>query len=118
MQENNPSERVGPYPEIEPFDSGLLAVDDIHEIYYEQVRYGTTFPFGSTRYWIPCTSSVIILCAQCGNPEGAAALFLHGGPGAGCSPASRRFFDPNFYRIVLLDQRGSGTPNDTSLGLI
>lgn len=43
-----------------------------------------------------------------GNPEGVPALFLHGGPGAGCSPRCRRFFDPAFYRIVLLDQRGAG----------
>jgi proline iminopeptidase len=44
----------------------------------------------------------------CGNPNGKPALFLHGGPGSGCSPGQRRFFDPEAYRIVLLDQRGSG----------
>lgn len=68
------------FPEIEPFDSGYLKVDDIHDIYYE----------------------------QSGNPKGYPVLFLHGGPGAGASPKSRRFFDPNFYRIVVFDQRGSG----------
>jgi proline iminopeptidase len=49
----------------------------------------------------------------CGNPEGKSALVVHGGPGAGCSPRSRRFFDPERYRIVLFDQRGCGrsTPN-------
>ena len=43
-----------------------------------------------------------------GNPEGKPAVFLHGGPGAGSSPAHRRFFDPEYYRIIVLDQRGSG----------
>ncbi|MHB8680068.1 MAG: prolyl aminopeptidase [Rudaea sp.] len=68
------------YPEIEPFDSGMLRVSDIHTLYYE----------------------------QCGNPHGKPALFVHGGPGAGCNTNSRRFFDPARYRIVLFDQRGSG----------
>ncbi len=45
---------------------------------------------------------------QCGNPAGDPILFLHGGPGAGCSETDRRFFDPEHFRIVLLDQRGSG----------
>jgi proline iminopeptidase len=44
----------------------------------------------------------------CGNPDGKAAIYLHGGPGSGCTPGQRRFFDPNAYRIVLFDQRGSG----------
>lgn len=50
---------------------------------------------------------------QSGNPEGAPALFLHGGPGGGCDPRVREFFDPSHYRIVLFDQRGAGqsTPN-------
>ena len=43
-----------------------------------------------------------------GNPHGVPAIFLHGGPGAGCSPRCRRFFDPSYYRIVIFDQRGSG----------
>ena len=68
------------YPEIEPYQKGMLKVSDIHEIYYE----------------------------QSGNPNGQAVIFLHGGPGAGTSPYHRRFFDPKHYRIVLLDQRGSG----------
>jgi len=69
------------YPEVEPFDNGHFeTLDGAHSIYYE----------------------------QCGNPNGIPAIFLHGGPGAGCDARSRRFFDPNFYRIVILDQRGSG----------
>lgn len=68
------------YPPIEPFDSGLLEVNQPHRLYWE----------------------------QCGNPAGDPVLFLHGGPGAGCSPFDRRFFDPEHFRIVLLDQRGSG----------
>lgn len=44
----------------------------------------------------------------CGNPKGKPALYLHGGPGSGCTPGSRRFFDPQVYRIVLFDQRGCG----------
>jgi proline iminopeptidase len=80
----NPSRR-GLYPALEPFDSGFLQVTPLHRIYYE----------------------------QSGNPNGAPALFLHGGPGSGTSPNARRFFDPAHYRIVLVDQRGSGrsTPN-------
>lgn len=68
------------YPEISPLQSGLLSVDPIHQIYWE----------------------------ECGNPKGVPIVFIHGGPGAGSSPASRRFFDPNFYRIIVFDQRGSG----------
>jgi proline iminopeptidase len=50
---------------------------------------------------------------QCGRPDGAPVLVLHGGPGGGCSPGMRRFFDPAHYRVVLFDQRGCGrsTPN-------
>jgi proline iminopeptidase len=68
------------YPAIEPFRTDRLAVDDIHTLYWE----------------------------ECGNPAGVPVLFLHGGPGAGCSPEHRRFFDPQYYRIVLFDQRGAG----------
>lgn len=68
------------YPEIEPFDTGRLKVSPVHEIYYE----------------------------QCGNPQGKPAVFLHGGPGGGISPDYRRYFDPEIYRVVLFDQRGSG----------
>jgi proline iminopeptidase len=74
------------YPAIEPFASGMLAVDATHAIYWE----------------------------QSGNPRGLPVLFLHGGPGAGASPTHRRFFDPAFYRIVVFDQRGSG--RSTPLG--
>ncbi|WP_243047806.1 prolyl aminopeptidase [Dyella sp. RRB7] len=68
------------YPEIEPYRTHRLAVDDIHELYVE----------------------------ECGNPDGLPVVFLHGGPGAGVSPYHRRFFDPARYRIVLFDQRGAG----------
>ena len=68
------------YPEIEPFDTGRLKVSPIHELYYE----------------------------QCGNPQGKPAVFLHGGPGGGISSDYRRYFDPEVYRVVLFDQRGSG----------
>ena len=65
---------------IEPYQHGLLDVGDGHRIYWE--------------------------C--CGNPAGKPALFLHGGPGSGCSIGQRRFFDPDIYKAVLFDQRGSG----------
>ncbi|MEZ4385762.1 MAG: prolyl aminopeptidase [Nannocystaceae bacterium] len=68
------------YPEIAPYDAGHLQVSEIHSIYYE----------------------------QSGNPEGKPVVFLHGGPGGGCSPRHRCFFDPDKYRIILFDQRGCG----------
>ncbi|XP_048422221.1 proline iminopeptidase-like [Pyrus x bretschneideri] len=68
------------YPNIEPYNSGFLKVSDIHTIYWE----------------------------QSGNPDGHPVVFLHGGPGGGTSPSNRRFFDPEFYRIILFDQRGAG----------
>lgn len=68
------------YPEIEPYDSGLLDVGDGQSIYWE-------------------TS---------GSLTGKPAVFLHGGPGGKTQPQHRRLFDPEKYRIVLLDQRGSG----------
>lgn len=68
------------YPPLEPFHSGYLKVSDLHDLYFE----------------------------ECGNPQGQPALFLHGGPGGGVSSDHRRFFDPNHYRIILFDQRGSG----------
>jgi len=68
------------YPDLEPYDTGMLAVDARHTLYYE----------------------------QCGNPNGRPVVLLHGGPGAGCSAKMRRFHDPAKYRIVLFDQRGSG----------
>ncbi|MEJ0036076.1 MAG: prolyl aminopeptidase [Gammaproteobacteria bacterium] len=68
------------YPPISPHDSGVLPVSGGHRLAYE----------------------------VCGNPKGFPAIFLHGGPGAGCAPFHRQFFDPAVYRIVLLDQRGAG----------
>lgn len=68
------------YPQIEPFDQRMLDVGDGHSVYVE----------------------------QCGNPKGLPVVVLHGGPGGGCSPMMRRFFDPETYRIVLFDQRGCG----------
>jgi proline iminopeptidase len=74
------------FPEIEPRASGMLRLDAIHSMYWE----------------------------DCGNPKGIPAVFLHGGPGAGSSPRHRRFFDPSAYRIVVYDQRGAG--RSTPLG--
>lgn len=74
------------YPEIEPYETGRLAVDDLHSLYWE----------------------------QSGNRGGVPVVFLHGGPGAGAVPAHRRFFDPRHYRIVIFDQRGAG--RSTPLG--
>ena len=76
------------FPELATFRSEMLKVSEKHAIYYE----------------------------ECGNPEGYPVVFLHGGPGSGCNPTQRRFFDPNFYRIILLDQRGCG--RSTPLGCI
>ena len=70
----------GLYPPIEPYRRRYVAVGDGHELYVEEA----------------------------GNPGGLPVVFLHGGPGAGFGPSSRRFFDPLRYRIVLFDQRASG----------
>jgi proline iminopeptidase len=70
----------GFYPEITPYQTGQLAVEPPHVLYLE----------------------------QSGNPDGLPVLFVHGGPGSGCEPWQRRFFDPNVYRIILFDQRGAG----------
>lgn len=85
------------YPEITPFEEGMLPLDDLHTMYWE----------------------------QSGNPQGVPVLFIHGGPGTGTNPKGRRFFDPAFYRIILFDQRGSGrstplgeTRENTTLHLI
>ena len=68
------------FSEISPYATHSIEVGSLHHIYVE----------------------------ECGNPQGFPVLFLHGGPGSGCNPAQRRFFDPSFYRIILLDQRGCG----------
>ncbi|MCB8874255.1 prolyl aminopeptidase [Acidisoma silvae] len=68
------------FPEIAPYGSGYMSVGDGHSVYWEQT----------------------------GNPAGQAALFLHGGPGAGAGSVHRRFFDPRIWRVVLFDQRGAG----------
>jgi proline iminopeptidase len=71
---------VAPYPPVEPYEHGMLDAGDGQLVYWE----------------------------QCGNPDGKPLLFLHGGPGGGCSEGSRRIADPVVFRIVLLDQRGCG----------
>ena len=68
------------YPPLEPTSHGMLDVGSSHRIYYE----------------------------ECGIPHGKPVVFLHGGPGGGCSENMRRFFNPDVYRIVLFDQRGCG----------
>jgi proline iminopeptidase len=68
------------YPPLDPYDQRMLDVGDGHRVYLE----------------------------QCGNPDGQPVIVLHGGPGGGCSPAMRRYFDPSVYRIILFDQRGCG----------
>ncbi|HOI65967.1 MAG TPA: prolyl aminopeptidase [Thiomonas arsenitoxydans] len=68
------------YPPIEPFKTGVLDTGEGHQIYWE----------------------------LCGNPQGQPAVFLHGGPGSGCSPDHRRLFDPQRYCVLLFDQRGCG----------
>jgi proline iminopeptidase len=74
------AQRRGLYPPIEPFAAGVMDTGEGHLIYWE----------------------------RCGHPDGAPAIFLHGGPGAGCSPAHRRLFDPARYCVTLFDQRGCG----------
>ncbi len=68
------------YPPVDPFDQRMVDVGDGHRVFVE----------------------------QCGNPLGQPVLVLHGGPGGGCSPAMRRYFDPTHYRVILFDQRGCG----------
>jgi len=74
------------YPEIAPYETGQLKLDDVHVMYFE----------------------------QSGNPNGVPIVFLHGGPGGGTQATHRRFFDPAHYRIILFDQRGAG--KSTPLG--
>ena len=68
------------FPAIKPFVTHHLEVDELHVLYIE----------------------------ECGNPSGVPVVFLHGGPGAGCSGYHRQYFDPALYRIILFDQRGCG----------
>ncbi|MEP5631338.1 MAG: prolyl aminopeptidase [Tateyamaria sp.] len=68
------------YPPSDPYDQRMLDVGQGHRVYIE----------------------------QCGNPSGIPVVICHGGPGGGCSPAMRRYFDPELYRIILFDQRGCG----------
>ncbi|ETV92265.1 prolyl aminopeptidase [Aphanomyces invadans] len=68
------------YPSIEPYKTGRLQVSKTHSLYYE----------------------------ECGNPNGKPVILVHGGPGGGCTPIMNRFHDPAVYRIIALDQRGSG----------
>lgn len=85
------------YPELDATEQNSIKVDDLHEVYYE----------------------------ICGNPSGVPVVFLHGGPGSGCNPTQRRFFDPKHYQIILIDQRGCGrskplgeTKNNTTMDLV
>jgi len=80
MDQTRPSRRTALYPPTEPTDKGTLALDSLHRLYYE----------------------------VSGHAEGTPVVFLHGGPGAGCHPHHRRYFDPRHYRVVLYDQRGAG----------
>ena len=68
------------YPPLDPFSQQIMQTGDGHQIYVE----------------------------QCGNPDGLPVVVLHGGPGGGCSPVMRRYFDPSKYRVILFDQRGCG----------
>ena len=68
------------YPPIEPYENGMLDVGEGHTLYWE----------------------------RCGTPGGKPAIFLHGGPGSGCSPKQRQQFDPAKYDVLLFDQRGCG----------
>jgi len=68
------------YPELKPYREFFLSVTHGHRLYVE----------------------------LCGNPQGIPVVVMHGGPGGGCGPSSRRFFDPNDYHIILMDQRGAG----------
>lgn len=68
------------FPAIEAYATGRLKVGGVHDLYWEEA----------------------------GNPDGVPVVFLHGGPGSGCTPRHRRFFDPAAWRVVIHDQRGAG----------
>ena len=68
------------YPDIEPYETGLLDTGDGNLVYWE----------------------------TCGNPDGVPALIVHGGPGSGCTAGNRRSFDPEKFRIIIFDQRNCG----------
>ena len=74
MDRNPPLARQDLYPPIEPYASGMLRLNAVHTMYWE----------------------------QSGNPDGKPIVFLHGGPGAGSTATHRRFFDPQYYRIVVI----------------
>ena len=57
---------------------------------------------------LPVSGGHTLHVEECGRRDGIPVVFLHGGPGAGCEPYHRQFFDPDVYRIVLFDQRGCG----------
>lgn len=80
MDQTHSSRRTALYPPVEPTAKGMLDLDSRHRMYWE----------------------------VSGNPEGVPVVFLHGGPGAGCHPHHRRYFDPRRYRVILFDQRGAG----------
>ncbi len=73
-------DRLSLYAPLDLFNEGFLETKDGHKVYF----------------------------AECGNPAGAPAVIVHGGPGGGSNPTMRRFHDPRHYRIVLFDQRGCG----------
>ena len=75
----NGTQELRLFPPIEPYRSGMLPVDDLHTLYWE----------------------------ESGNPDGVPVVYVHGGPGAGSSPEKRQWFDPSYYRIVLYDQRAA-----------
>jgi proline iminopeptidase len=82
MDKDAGQKRASPhlYPPLDPFDQRMLEVGEGHRVYVE----------------------------QCGRPDGLPVVVLHGGPGGGCSPAMRRYFDPAIWRVILFDQRGCG----------
>jgi proline iminopeptidase len=75
----NDAQELQLFPPIEPYRTGMLPVDELHTLYWE----------------------------ESGNPDGVPVVYLHGGPGGGASPEKRQWFDPAVYRIVLFDQRAA-----------